>query len=211
MAISTYAELQTAVANWLDRTDLSARIPEFITIAEVGLDRTLRARELISRATATVDEQYENLPRDFAQEIRLYLTSTSPTVQLKSMSPASLVQQFPNSSAGTPRAYAIVGPQIQFAPQPDASASITMELTYYSKVSSFALSDSNTSNVILDQHPDVYLYATLAEAAPFLMDDKAAQRYVNLREAAVARANEANDDASYGGTLSMQHGLRNIA
>lgn len=210
MAITTYAELQSAAANWLDRSDLTSRLPEFITIAEAGLDRTLRARELISRATATLDEEYENLPRDFAQEIRLYLTSTSPTIQLKAMSPASLVQQFPNGSSGTPRAYAIVGPQIQFAPKPDASASLTMELTYYSKLSFFALSDSNTTNVILDQHPDVYLYATLAEAAPFLMDDKAAERYVGLREAAVSRANQATDDASYGGTLQMQHGMRNV-
>lgn len=208
MAITTYAELVTATATWLDRQDLSARIPEFIALAEAGLDRTLRSRELISRVTASLNEQYENLPRDFAQEIRLYLTSTTPTIQLKAMSPAALVQQFPSNSQGTPRAYAIVGPQMQFAPIPDSTANLTIELTYYTKVSAFALSSTNTSNVILDQHPDVYLYATLSEAAPFLMDDKAAERFVTLREAAVQRANRATDDASYGGTLQMSHGIR---
>mgnify|MGYP001169581531 FL=1 len=210
MAITTYSELVSAIANWLDRSDLSSRIPEFITLAEGHLDRVLRSRELITRATANVDEQYENLPRDFAEEIRLSLTSSNLTFQLKSMSPASLIAQFPDNTQGTPRAYAIVGPQIQFAPVPDASANLTMELTYYSKVSFFALSDSNTTNVILDQHKDIYLYSALAEAAPFLMDDKAAQRYVALRDASVQRANQANDDASYGGTLQMTHGMRNI-
>jgi|TARA_R110000824_G_scaffold140275_2_gene306034 hypothetical protein len=44
MAISTYSELQTAVANWLDRDDLSARIPEFVTLAETRMNRVLRIR-----------------------------------------------------------------------------------------------------------------------------------------------------------------------
>ena len=30
MAIGTFAELKTAAANWLDRSDLTDRIPEFI-------------------------------------------------------------------------------------------------------------------------------------------------------------------------------------
>jgi hypothetical protein len=44
MAITTYAELQAAAANWLVRGDLTARIPEFITLAEARLNRVLRAR-----------------------------------------------------------------------------------------------------------------------------------------------------------------------
>ena len=42
MAIGTYAELQTAVANWLDRDDLTDRIPEFIALAEAKMNRNLR-------------------------------------------------------------------------------------------------------------------------------------------------------------------------
>ena len=42
MAINTYATLQTAVANWLDRSDLTDRIPEFIALAEARMNRTLR-------------------------------------------------------------------------------------------------------------------------------------------------------------------------
>ena len=211
MAISTYSELQTSGATWLDRTDLTARIPEFITLAESYLDTVLRARELISRATADLNEQFENLPRDFAEEIRLYVINTTPTIQLKAMSPAALVHQFPSATGGRPQAYAIVGPQIQFAPPPETTSTFTIELTYYSKLSAFALSDSNTSNVILAEHPDIYLYATLSEAAPFLMDERALQRFVALRDNAIARANSANQDASYGGVLQMQHGMRHIA
>jgi hypothetical protein len=31
MAITTYAELKTAAANWLSRSDLGSRIPEFVS------------------------------------------------------------------------------------------------------------------------------------------------------------------------------------
>ena len=44
MAIGTYSELQTAVANWLDRSDLGSRIPEFITLSEARINRLLRVR-----------------------------------------------------------------------------------------------------------------------------------------------------------------------
>jgi len=53
MAISTYSELQTAVANWLDRDDLTDRIPEFIALAEARFNRVLRLRSMESKQTAS--------------------------------------------------------------------------------------------------------------------------------------------------------------
>ncbi len=52
MSISTYAELQTAVGNWLNRADLTARIPEFIELFEARVKRDLRVRQMEKRATA---------------------------------------------------------------------------------------------------------------------------------------------------------------
>ena len=42
MAISTKAELKTAAANWLNRSDLSDRLDEFIELAEASLNMNLR-------------------------------------------------------------------------------------------------------------------------------------------------------------------------
>jgi len=42
MAISTYSELKTAVANWLDRSDLTDVIPDFITLAETRHKRDFK-------------------------------------------------------------------------------------------------------------------------------------------------------------------------
>jgi hypothetical protein len=52
MAISTYAELQTAAANWLGRADLTSRIPEFVALAEAKFNRTLRIRDMITKDAA---------------------------------------------------------------------------------------------------------------------------------------------------------------
>ena len=46
MAINTYSTLQTAVANWLDRNDLTDRVPEFISLAEATFNRVLRLRAM---------------------------------------------------------------------------------------------------------------------------------------------------------------------
>ena len=54
MSISTYTELQTAVANFLARTDLTSQIPDFIKLAEVRMSRELESRSQEKRATATL-------------------------------------------------------------------------------------------------------------------------------------------------------------
>ena len=51
MAIGTYDELKTAVANWLDRDDLTDRIPEFISLAEARFNRVLRLRSMETKQT----------------------------------------------------------------------------------------------------------------------------------------------------------------
>src|SRR5574343_38100 len=42
MAITTNSELNTAVANWLSRSDLTSRIPEFIALFEAKFNRDMR-------------------------------------------------------------------------------------------------------------------------------------------------------------------------
>jgi len=61
MAISTYSELTTAVANWLDRDDLTLRIPEFIALAEAKFNRTLRLRSMEAKYTADTVAGQRNL------------------------------------------------------------------------------------------------------------------------------------------------------
>jgi len=75
MAITTYAELQAAAATWLVRGDLTARIPEFIALAEARLNRVLRTRlaETEVAVTTTVGSRKAALPAGFTEPLRLWL------------------------------------------------------------------------------------------------------------------------------------------
>ena len=166
MAITTYAELQTAVGNWLDRDDLTSRIPEFISLAEARFKRIIRHREIEKRATAdtVAGQRTLALPTGYFEMRALKLNrSTQQTLELK---PPSLLYDG-SESTGIPQYYAVQGDQLILEPIPDATYEI--EMGYYAFS---VLSDSNTTNWLLDSFPDVYLYGTLIQAEAYLLNDE---------------------------------------
>ena len=83
MPLTNYTELKASIADTLNRTDLTAVIPDFIRLAEAQLSRDLRHWRMEDRATATVDTQYTALPLDFISPIRITIpASPSHTLQL---------------------------------------------------------------------------------------------------------------------------------
>lgn len=168
MAISTYSELKTAVADFLNRDDLTSAIPNFIALAEATLNRRLRAPEMVTRAAVTVDAEYENRPADWMETIRYQIT-TNPITVLEFVTPEeAIIQKTKFSAAGVPLFFSTVGTQFQHVPAPDGS--YTGELMYYARLA--GLSDANTSNWLLTANPDIYLYATLIQSAPYLKEDE---------------------------------------
>ena len=167
MAISTYSELKSAVADWLNRTDLTAVIPSFIELAEADLTRNLRHRKMIVRADANLNAEYTQTPADWFQTQTLIL-ETNPVTQLEYLAPAALnLKRASSAAVGKPGFYTMIGTEIQCYPAPDAT--YVAELVYYSEIP--ALSDSNTNNWLLALAPDIYLYSTLLQSAPYLQDD----------------------------------------
>ena len=168
MAISTYSELRAAVADFLNRSDLTTAIPSFISLAEAALNRRLRSPEMVTRATVTIDAEYENRPADWMETIR-YQVNTNPITVLEFVTPEeAIIQKTKFSAAGTPMFFSTIGTQFQHVPAPDGS--FTGELMYYGRIA--GLSDSNTSNWLLTANPDIYLYATLVQSAPYLKEDE---------------------------------------
>jgi hypothetical protein len=168
MAISTYSELRATVADFLNRDDLTATIPSFISLAEAALNRRLRSPEMVTRATVTIDAEYENRPADWMETIR-YQVNTNPITVLEFVTPEeAIIQKTKFSAAGTPMFFSTVGTQFQHVPAPDDS--FTGELMYYARIS--GLSDTNTTNWLLTANPDIYLYATLVQSAPYLKEDE---------------------------------------
>lgn len=173
MSISTYSELKTAVANFLARTDLTDQIPNFIQLAEARLSRELETRDQEKRATATLTsgDEFIALPTDM-REIREIKLNANPNVVLEYKSPTALDSTYTGAS-GKPLAYSIVGGELKVRPIPDDS--YTAEIIYIGSLS--ALSDTNTTNVMLTRHPDAYLSGSLVEAYTYLMDEQRASTY----------------------------------
>jgi hypothetical protein len=73
MAISTYSELQASVADWLNRTDLTSAIGDFVALAESQFNRSIRHRYMITRSQATIDSEYSATPADWIQTGQSYL------------------------------------------------------------------------------------------------------------------------------------------
>lgn len=168
MSISTYSELKTAVENWLDRDDLSDRIEEFITLAETRLYRRLMPRGFEERATTPMvaGQEYYALPTDFLYQRNVQI-NTNPLTVLKYMSPEQLDHEYPSTGTGLPKAYTIIGNEIQLKPVPDSANNL--EIAYFQKLS--ALSDTNTTNWTLTNAPDLLLYGALIEAEAYLVND----------------------------------------
>lgn len=169
MALDTYSGLKATIADYLNRDDLTSVIPSFITLAEAKFNRKLRMRQMIKRATATIDTQYFAYPADWLQA-KEFILNTNPITYMEFVTDkqANELRQDQIIATGKPSYYTIIGTQIEVIATPDTG--YTGELTYYGKIS--ALSDSNTSNWLLAYAPDLYLYGALLEAAPYLKDDE---------------------------------------
>jgi len=192
MSIDTYANLQTAIANWLDRSDLTARIPEFITLAETRIMRRLRVRGMEERSITSLvsGQEYYGLPDDFL-EVRDVQVNTNPLSRLKYMTPRELDDTYPNDSQGTPAAFTIIGNEVQLKPTPNITTDF--EIAYFEKIPN--LSDSNTTNWLTANAPDLLLYGSLIESEAYLVNDQRVPLWKSAFDEAI---NDANKQANKG-------------
>jgi len=124
---------------------------------------------MITRSDATIDSEYSATPGDWYQSVSLIL-KTDPVHPLEYVTNEAMNDLKATSSAvGKPNYYTHVGTEIQVYPAPDGTG-YTGEVVYYAKIP--PLTDSNTSNWLLDIAPDIYLYGTLVQSAPYLRDDE---------------------------------------
>ena len=197
MALSNYSELKSSIADFLNRDDLTSVIPTFISLAEAAFARDLRHYKMENRATGTIDSQYMTKPGDWLETIRINIT-TANTRPLDLLSSQTMVDKRANhlDTTGIPRYYRHSENQFEFFPSPDGSYGV--ELLYYQRVP--ALSDSNTTNWLLTEAPDAYLYGALVHSAPYLSDDQRTAVWAQLFGAAMQRLNQSSDEAVYSGS-----------
>jgi hypothetical protein len=195
VAISTYAELEAAVASWLHRDDLTLVIPDFIRLAEVRLNRVLRTRPMLTEfASVALVDGAATLPDGFLafKELRC---DTSPSYTLASR-PLEWIRNQPATSAA-PLYYALTGDEVICWPQ---SGSIVG--TYYAEIPDLA---TNSTNWLLTNHPDLYLFAALTESALFTQDDSRIPLWAEKTSALIEQVKGTDiADAINGGPLTAR-------
>lgn len=177
MAISTYTELQAAAANWLARDDLTSRIPEFVALCEAKLNRALFVRQMETRSTTSVDTtddepEFISLPSDFQSMRRIRLSSVTGKPRLQYLDGAQADEKRYGSGnvSAQPKYFTIMGSEIELIPTPDDD--YTIEMVYRKYIPALSL---NSTNWLLTLAPDIYLYGTLLESAPYIKEDERLQ------------------------------------
>lgn len=196
MAITSYSSLQSAVANWLDRADLTARIPEFIALAEAEFSRRLRVPQMEARADAVaVANGRITLPPDM-RSVRAVFIHSARRRELVGMAPLAAEGLYGNYP-GEARAYAIADGQLWLYPKPTDGTMV--EIIYKRSIPPLA---SNSSNWLLSAHPDLYLFGSLLQAEFYGWNDS---RLGNIK----ARCDEIIDQVNLEGRkYNMGGGLR---
>lgn len=159
----TYTGLQASVADFLNRADITAAIPDFIALAEAQINRRLRVRRMMVTATATVSTPGPAVPTDFLEAISLTLSTGQ---LLDSVSIGAMAEANQYATGPVPSRYAVSGGNFVFGPAP--TAALTAVLVYYAKLPPLA---ANATNWLLADHPDIYLYGALTQSGPYLKDD----------------------------------------
>ena len=154
----------------MNRSDLTSDIPTFIQLAESSLKRVLRTKHRTLSTAATVSGTGTVTVSGTVENYELQISS--PVASAGPIKPVSLgevrrYQSQYDGDNGRPLYGAIVNTTLYLAPIPDDAYTVEIE----GEPSFSALSDSNTTNYILDDYPDIYLYGSLMQAEPFLKND----------------------------------------
>jgi|TARA_R100000030_G_scaffold100219_1_gene92766 hypothetical protein len=199
MALTSYTELKTSIANWLNRSDLTTEISDdFIKLVEADFNSKLRVRKMIAQTSFTIDSETEALPTGFLQVRDIYILSGSTKYPLRYMTPPQMDQVRGTSRTGLPLAYTILGDTFRFMPKPDSS--YTAYINYYKSFD--ALSDTNTSNYILTNHPSIYLYGALFHASNFLggVNPQQVQTWQQMYATAMERLEQNDREDQFSGS-----------
>ena len=195
MPLATYAQLQSSIGDWLNRADLVDTIPTFISMAEAAHNRQLRTRQMIKRSTATIGDAFTTLPSDMLEITNAQINGSRVTpLEFVAMDQADRVRKI--YPAGSSKYFTIVGDTLELVPNP--SSEVTVEIVYYARIP--ALSVSNTSNWLLLNSPDLYLYGSLIASAPYLRDDGRAATWLGLYKQALSDLQISDERARFTST-----------
>lgn len=204
MSITTNAELETAVGNYIARSDLSAYIPDFIVGAETRIaygsdepfpSQALRIRAMEQNTDFAIGAQTVTPSFSFLEMRSLYVSDGAGQKRLEPTSLEDLFARYPSNNTGTPKFFAVSGDSLVFGPAP--SSSLTATAYYYKKFDPIAT--ASPVPWLLTNAPMVYVYGALLEAAPFIRNDERLQVWHGLYTGLIGGLNRSSRRGQWGG------------
>ena len=198
MALTTYAELKDSISNWLKRSDLSAYLDDLITLAETRIFRDVKNQGIYATYSEAISNGTTTVPSGFLgwRDVRIVsgsykwpLTVATPNQTLQSL-------DYP-AHTRAPKYISNDGSTFSYYPYPDGE--YTVEGTYYKKPSPL----STAVYSLFTNNPDLFLFGALAEAAPFLKDDKRVELWEAKYRQIVNDVNRQYERTRFSGPLAM--------
>jgi hypothetical protein len=197
--LTNYGELQASIADWLNRADLVAQIPDFIALAEAKMKRKLRRTSV--RTTITISSDTTAPPADMVELRSIRLITGQPDLDrpLTLVSPEVLAEMraMQGNAIGRPRWVSMIAGQIVVTQPPDAT--YTAEIIYFQSL--IPLSNTNTTNIVLTAAPDAYLFGALLAASVFLEHDERIPVWQTGFDNAIDELNDVRDREEYNASV----------
>lgn len=206
LGLGAYAQLQRMIQDWINRPGMEAITPHLIRLAESNLSKDRRVRRLVEEDPFTITEDGDTLPAGARGIESLRIEGPVRYGQLYVV-PAGEIPGLRARAGltGIPRYVAVTtsGPTKALSYAPEPAGVYEARLTYWQGVP--ALSGDATSNWLLEEHPDVYLYACLCQAGAYLGDDPRLEVWKMKLEEALEMLNEETEWGQYGGPLRVPY------
>ncbi len=202
MALDTYANLQTAIANELSRSDLNSFIPDWITLAESRINKALRVRQMETTMSTVMAAGVIAVPTNYVALKDAYITSTAPYANLERKTANWIYDNYPNRVAdNTPRFVAREGTNFIFGPFPDAN--YTVRFDYWNRLAALS---TGTNSVFL-AYPGLWFFGALCESAHKLKADDRIPMWEQRFTSLLADVQDEDDDEFLSGsTMRMVAG-----
>ena len=224
MSITNYGELKTAVADWLKRKSLTSSVPDFIALGEIllrdGIEAmkpsgdvevlALRVREMevaktynpgdgdTDAATASDSITTVDLPTDYLEA--KFIKHGVNDVERATGQLVTTKRQV----LSTPKLFYRQEDTLYFGPKPTGTDSVT--LVYYQDFTG-NLSDDTDTNEILTKYPNLYLYAALLAAEPYLFNEKRLPLWESRLKTGIKSANSREQRETRSGGRKRMGGM----
>jgi hypothetical protein len=176
-----YGTLKADVASFVQRDDVTDVIPTWIRYATAQFSRVLRVPQMETRDVRTLTTEYVSLPNDFLEVIAI---TRNDGRELRYIARPQFEAYAAQDYEPEPQVYTVEDYQFRFLPAPSVASPLTATILTYERLADFTTDAS--SNWLLDEHPDVYLWGVLMFGRAWLHDDDRLARIKPLYDEGLA-------------------------